>query len=938
MANSVRQPALRRRLRFSQFPIRQTSARTRFRKTRAAIFVALVAGVTVYIPAQKARLVRSAESSQECAQPGAKIDLAFIIDRSGSFDVHLLGQAYNVQIEGVLRALRDPSVVPRDGSVAVTVETFAGSGTIQVPFTQIDTAADAEAIAAAVEGLRCATPNCTPAGLCPVFGSNPASNYAAAISHASDHLNQNYRPGARQALLLSSDGQPSDLDFAVSTVRQIGGFATDHGVKFELDLILLGQQAPGCDDSGATINQIVFPQSACELPGAVLAIGRGACNKPCASLDDSAAKADCDRQVKEFAELTHRVIRTQPAMRFLTVNTAADSAPATPVGSTLSLRQAIELANNGGAATVTFDASLKGRTIRPNAPLPALAAPDIRICGCEDGNCDYLIDAEKKCKPFLTIDGTDTTKSGSDGIVITSDRAVVRGLRIINFAGAGVATVCNPGFSRIENNRFENNTRAGVLVLDPASIANGPVLHNVGNTISMNDILGSATPIDLGGDGPTANDPGDSDVGPNTLLNFPDSLTVIALTADVSATASGVSFTGQVGGPTAAGATVEIFAIESFRLEASGRVIDGVRFLAQALAGADGGFTVTGLPGDSLTCGYTATVTDTAGNTSELMFPCAGFAVAKATALDFGAPALPNGVPQTGSFSIENTGCAPLAVSFDSLVRNGFSRGLREDVAHFDVAPMVVGLNAPGVVIQPGTTRTFTAKFNPAIPIVRTSDETVPAAQVLAATTISTLNLNLSTPGLPLQRIVDLCDKSDQKVTVTARVDGSVKLIDPNSPRESPVVTLTRSGDKLTVVFSVFDSDLDVNNVNYEFFKVRDNQCSSESVPAEVSDHDLARAIRGRRTPLITGQSFTVIQPFSGAKKNREVGCVRVTVSDGKSSASATSLPSIGVLAGRPSESQDLRRSRGSTIVRTPLKLPGTPKRLRAAARPGTGD
>jgi hypothetical protein len=482
MANSIKEPALPRRLRRSRFLITQTSARMRIRTTCASILGALVAGVMVYVPAQN---VRTAESSQECPQPGEKIDLAFIIDRSGSFDMNMVGQSYNVQIDGVLRALRDPSLIPRDGSVAVTVETFAGSGTIQVPFKQIDTAADAEAIAAQVESLRCTATDCTPTGLCPTFGSNPASNYGRAITTANDHLNQNYRPGARQVLLLSSDGQPSDLEVAIPTAQRAGGDATERGVKFELDLILLAQQAQSCDDSRAEINKIVFPQPACDLPGAVLAIGIAACNKRCASLADSAVKADCDRQVKEFAELTRRVLRSQPAMRFLTVNTFADIAP--PPG-TLSLRQAIELANStGGATTITFDTSLKNTTIRPSVPLPALTAPDIRICGCEDGNCDYLIDAEKKCKPFLTIDGIDTRKSGSDGIVIRSDRAVVRGLKIINFAGAGVATVCNPGFSRIENNRFENNTRAGVLVLDPSPNPDGTVRHNVGNTISMNE-------------------------------------------------------------------------------------------------------------------------------------------------------------------------------------------------------------------------------------------------------------------------------------------------------------------------------------------------------------------------------------------------------------------------------------------------------------------
>lgn len=925
MANSIREISRSRRLRFWRFLITRTSTGVRIRTMRAVIFGALVAGVMVYAPAQNARL-RSAESSQNCPQPGAKVDLAFIIDRSGSLDVAAQGQTYNVEIEGVRRAILDASLIPRDASIAVAVFTFAGGPSLRVPFTEIKSEADAVSVAGAVETLKCVA-----AETCPLKGPNPDTNAGPALIAANQHLSDNRRAGARRVLLMSTDGGFTDPDFAEIASNRIREETS--GIASELDVILLGlfakpdaiadtcppTDAGELDAARARVRRIVFPKPDTDLPGARLDISVGGCNCPSAVFG-----SDCERQVRDFVELTRRVIRSQLATRFLTVNTVADTAPATPVGSTLSLRQAIELANNGGATTITFNSSLRGQTIRPSAPLPALTAPDIRICGCEDGNCNYLIDTEKKCEPFLTIDGIDTRKSGSDGIVIRSDRAVVRGLKIINFAGAGVATVCNPGFSRIENNRFESNTKTGVLVLDPSPDSDGTIRHNVGNTISMNDILGSETPIDLAGDGPTQNDPGDPDVGPNTLLNFPDNLSVIALTADVSPTASGVSFTGQVNGPTAAGATVEIFAITSFRPAPGGRVIDGVTFLTRTTTKANGSFAVTG-PDDSPTCGYTATVTDTAGNTSELMFPCAGFAVAKATALDFGAAATPNGVPQTGAFSIENTGCSPLVVSFASLSRKDFPNRFVDDLAHFDITGMFVGLNAPGVVIQPGQTQNFTATFNPAIPIVRTGDKKVRAAQVLPAITMSTLNLAHNG-----------CAKSDRQVMIIGRVDGSVKLIDPKSPRASPLVTLTRSGDELTVSFSVFDSDLlDVNKVDYEFFKIRDNQCTDETVSAEIPDHDLAKAISARRPPLIPGQSFTVIQPFSGAKRNPEAGCVRVTVSDGKTSASAMSSPAIGSLASFTSS--QLRRTRGSTIVRPPLMLPAKRKELRAAgmSKPG---
>jgi CSLREA domain-containing protein len=45
--------------------------------------------------------------------------------------------------------------------------------------------------------------------------------------------------------------------------------------------------------------------------------------------------------------------------------------------------------------------------------------------------------------------------------------------------------------------------------------------------VRLNRYLGGGMAIDLGGDGPTPNDPGDADAGPNTLLNAPTPLTAV---------------------------------------------------------------------------------------------------------------------------------------------------------------------------------------------------------------------------------------------------------------------------------------------------------------------------------------------------------------------------------------------------------------------------
>src|SRR5215510_6569678 len=49
-------------------------------------------------------------------------DISFLIDASGS--IANRGEAYNAVIEGLIRAVQDPTIIPRDGSVAVSVVQF----------------------------------------------------------------------------------------------------------------------------------------------------------------------------------------------------------------------------------------------------------------------------------------------------------------------------------------------------------------------------------------------------------------------------------------------------------------------------------------------------------------------------------------------------------------------------------------------------------------------------------------------------------------------------------------------------------------------------------------------------------------------------------------------------------------------------------------------
>jgi len=149
------------------------------------------------------------------------------------------------------------------------------------------------------------------------------------------------------------------------------------------------------------------------------------------------------------------------------------------------------------------------------------------------------------------------------------------------------------------------NGGPGVLVLDGFD---GAVrLPSEGNTVTRNAIRDNdQLGIDLGSgggpDGVTANDPGNGDVGPNTLLNFPEFTASTPLGGD--------AFT--LDGTAPPDATVELFAADP---DPSGHG-EGAEHLGSVVADPGGGFSITVNlpPGYS---GVTATATDPAGNTSE---------------------------------------------------------------------------------------------------------------------------------------------------------------------------------------------------------------------------------------------------------------------------------------------------------------------------------
>ncbi len=167
------------------------------------------------------------------------------------------------------------------------------------------------------------------------------------------------------------------------------------------------------------------------------------------------------------------------------------------------------------------------------------------------------------------------------------------GVELTNDAGT---TIGGPG----EGNEIASSTGAGIVVRDSA----------VNATISRNSIHDNGgLGIDLGNDGVTANDPGDTDEGPNHLVNFP------VLTSAVTQCGSGATtVVGTVDTPSPETGAIELFGSPSADPTGHG---EGETFLGAALPAFNGTFT-TQVPEQAVGSVITATFTDAAGSTSEL--------------------------------------------------------------------------------------------------------------------------------------------------------------------------------------------------------------------------------------------------------------------------------------------------------------------------------
>jgi hypothetical protein len=865
----------------------------------------LLAGTVVFAFGQRGQAVTSLQSNPVCPVVRSKINLAFILDSSGSMANSIdhpspqttsrgRGQTYNIQVKGVIRALSNINVIPRDGSIAVTVITFNEGAFIPVPLTEIRTESDAESIIDKVKALICTNPD-ELASPCPL-GSTSFTNaiLKANMELVRGHLIQ--REAARRVFLISTDGESTDPDKGANASHAVEVEAASQMLQAELDVILMGLSAErGKEDlseserNERTVKEIVFPLPETDLPGKIFNIKTGPSNLPgtCPKIADCSNKVveDINRQTMEFADNVRKILRSDVPSRRLVVSTNDDTAPNTqpiPNGS-LSLRQAIELANcNGGSTTITFAQDVKGKAISPSTPLPALTAPDITIDGL-DFCFEPLTDPMSgNCLPSVTIDGG---RSLSDGIVIRSNNDVVRGLRITRFQRAGIAidpasSSDNVGYNLIELNTLENNSKAGICVVDAPSDRFRAVSHNVGNTFSLNRISGSQTLIDLGCDGPTPNDEGDSDEGPNRLLNFPDSLRVENAPR---APATFDRITGQLNS-SPGGGFIEVFAVTKLG-NTPGKVVMDEVLIAARVPFTGNTFTIAEVR-KSPTGIYTATVTDLDGNTSELMIICdkAATAIPQQQTLEFEKITLrrrPGHNLRSLEFTLGNMGCAPLTnLRFESLKRvikraNSLER-VGDESGVFSIVPIEPQISFP-ITINPGATQRFKVSFRPRIPAFVEPGPSYEPETIMPLKVEAELLFN--------------SDGGEVLVTLLGRIEPKVYLINPDDTRQAPVVMLERSGDLFNVMFYVFDADpFDIVRATFEFFDMSGNKVQEPFTA--LLEQEVREAIeqgKNEQHKKLEGQSLSVLQRFSNAKNHPEVGSVRVTVF-GKAGSSATAI------------------------------------------------
>jgi len=235
---------------------------------------------------------------------------------------------------------------------------------------------------------------------------------------------------------------------------------------------------------------------------------------------------------------------------------------------------------------------------------------------------------------------------------------------------------------------------------------------------------------------------------------------------------------------------------------------------------------------------------------------------------------------QPRNFTVENTGCLPLVLTFDSILRTGSDVdsgriGDPDDRDLFSLRRVDGGVETPidilsDVTIAPGQKQNFRIRFNPIIPTVARGTSGLPASQVLPDLVTSRLTFTQN-GGAPLG------------IDLVGHVDTLIELTNPDGSRRGAEVTFSRVDNDFVIDYTIYDSNLDVVRATYQLFDK-----NGRPTDREISV-DLTGVIQ--QGNFVRGQSFILEQRLTGAKDRPGVAGVTVTVFDREASDSANSEP-----------------------------------------------
>ncbi len=263
--------------------------------------------------------------------------------------------------------------------------------------------------------------------------------------------------------------------------------------------------------------------------------------------------------------------------------------------------------------------------------------------------------------------------------------------------------------------------------------------------------------------------------------------------------------------------------------------------------------------------------------------------VTLASTLDFGtaAPARELILDRTTrTFTVENTGCQPLNLSF--AIRRTGEEVTSGKITNPDDSGTFVLYNITGganteirsgsiIAIPGGRLWTFRLNFDPKIPTPAGRITNLAASQVIADVLNATLTILQGTNTVGTSNL-------------TGRVETGSRFIDPLAPRNVPLVVFIKSGgDEFTVEASGYDADTNIAQYSYQFFDQNGNRVG------KPQNYDLN--LRG--LGLLKGQSFTIVRKFTAKDAGLSASTVQVFFYDADGQQSFATSGPVGAGRGR---------------------------------------